>query len=97
MLRVGFGNAGKRMGNMVPLVREKIFLVSKTEAPDYDGTRRLLERSLKRLNTDSIDLIHMHNFFDQRRCKDLNDVFSEKGLTEAQSEKWGPIHGKPVI
>ena len=81
-----YGSAEQRMGNIVPSVREKIFLVSKTEAPDYDGTWRLLERSLKRLNTDYIDLIHMHNFGDQGRFKDLNDVFSEKGTLGALKE-----------
>ena len=74
-----YREAEERMGEVVPSIREKIFLVSKTEAHDYDGTWRLLEQSLKRMKTDTIDLIHIHNLGLRRRFEDINYVLSEKG------------------
>ena len=78
-----YGHAEERMGEIVPSVRDKIFLVSKTEAPDYDGTWRSLEQSLKRMKTDRIDMIHVHNLGLQKRFEDIDFVFSEKGTLGA--------------
>lgn len=43
-----------------PQDREKVFLVSKSDARDPDGMTRLLDRSLKRMKTDYIDLYFVH-------------------------------------
>ena len=43
-----------------PDAREKIFLVSKSDARDPDGMTRLLDRSLDRIKTDYIDLYFVH-------------------------------------
>jgi predicted aldo/keto reductase-like oxidoreductase len=40
--------------------RKKVFLVTKTPDRTYDGTMRLMEGSLRRFQTDQIDLIHAH-------------------------------------
>lgn len=81
-----YGKAEERMGEIVPSVRDQIFLVSKTEAYDYDGTWRLLEQSLNRMNTDWIDLIHIHNFGHQGRFEDIEFVLSDKGALGALKE-----------
>ncbi|MCK7530078.1 MAG: hypothetical protein MZV63_02970 [Marinilabiliales bacterium] len=38
-----------------------MFLASKTHDRTYDGSMRLLEKSLKQLNTDQLDLWQIHN------------------------------------
>lgn len=81
-----YQKAEERMGEVIPSVRDKIFLVSKTEAHDYDGTWKLLEQSLKRMNTDTIDLIHIHNLGLQERFEDIEFVFSGKGALGALKE-----------
>jgi hypothetical protein len=43
-----------------PDAREKIFLVSKSDARDPDGMTELLNRSLDRMKTDYIDLYFVH-------------------------------------
>jgi len=44
------------LGKVLPSYRSKIFLASKTYEKERDGAWRELERSLKRLNTDYLDL-----------------------------------------
>jgi uncharacterized protein len=41
--------------------RNKVFLASKSDARDYDGFKRDLDRSLQVLRTDYIDLYHLHD------------------------------------
>jgi aryl-alcohol dehydrogenase-like predicted oxidoreductase len=41
--------------------REKIFLVSKSGARDYDGFMREFERTTANLGVDHVDLYHLHN------------------------------------
>ena len=81
-----YRNAEERMGEVVPSIRDKIFLVSKTEAYDYDGTWKLLEQSLNRMKIDTIDLIHIHNFGHQGRFEDIDFVLSKKGALGALQE-----------
>ncbi len=50
----------ERIGMVLKERREKVFLVSKTGDRDADQAMRSVERSLKRLQTDHIDLMHMH-------------------------------------
>lgn len=52
-----------------PQDREKIFLVSKSDARDPDGLSRLLDRSLERMRTSYIDLYFVHGI---RRISELN-------------------------
>lgn len=40
--------------------RKKVFLVTKTSDRTYDGTMKLMEGSMRRLQTDQVDLIHAH-------------------------------------
>jgi len=50
----------ERVGMILKERREKVFLVSKTGDRDADQAKKSVERSLKRLQTDHIDLMHMH-------------------------------------
>lgn len=50
-----------RLGKLlVPKYRDDIFLMTKTTARDAEGARQHLEASLKRLNTDRLDLWQVH-------------------------------------
>jgi aryl-alcohol dehydrogenase-like predicted oxidoreductase len=55
------GFAEEKMGPAISEIRDKVFLVTKTEEPSYDGTWKLIKQSLKRMRTDRLDLIHLHN------------------------------------
>ena len=61
-----------------PDAREKIFLVSKSDARDPDGMTRLLDRSLDRLKTDYIDLYFVHG---------INRINELDNQTRAWAEK----------
>ena len=59
-----YGNGGSetRMGRVLKTERKRVFLATKTAARTYDEAMRQVELSLKRLQTDRLDLIQMHNW-----------------------------------
>ncbi len=80
------GTSEKRLGEAMLGRREKFFLVTKTEEASYKGTWELLEQSLDRMQTDYIDLIHLHNLGHQRRFPDIREVFGKNGAMQALRE-----------
>ena len=60
-----YGEAELRMGPWMEFYRRRFFLATKTEERTYDGAMRELEASLKRLQTDVIDLWQMHVLVDE--------------------------------
>ncbi len=81
---IGFSEV--KMGPAIREIRDEVFLVTKTEEPTYEGTWRLLNQSLERLQTDTIDLIHIHNLGFENRFEDLDFVFSDRGALGALLE-----------
>ena len=71
------------MGPAIAEIRDKVFLVTKTEEPSYDGTWKLIKQSLKRMRTERIDLVHLHNFGDEKVWGDHKLVFGERGVMAA--------------
>lgn len=56
------GGSEKRYGKyLVPKYRDDIFLMSKTYSRDAETTRKHLEGTLRRLNTDHLDLWQVHS------------------------------------
>jgi aryl-alcohol dehydrogenase-like predicted oxidoreductase len=80
------GFAEEKMGPGIRELRDRFFLVTKTEENTYEGTWRLLRQSMKRLQTDRIDLVHLHNFGDAKQWGDHRLVFGDKGAMGALRE-----------
>ena len=76
----GGGLSEQRIGRVMRTRRNEVFLATKTHDRTYDGTLRLAEQSLKRLQTDHIDLYQIHNI---RLHEDLDTVFSKNGAIHA--------------
>lgn len=83
-----YGPSEDYLGKVLPLHREKVFLASKTAERDRDGVWRELERSLKRLNTDYLDLWQLHHVsFEQELDKIFSKDGAAKALEEAKAQK----------
>ncbi len=78
-----YGPSEDNMGKVLPAYREKLFLASKSSKRDRDGAWRELERSLKRLKTDHLDLWQLHHVsFD----REIDEIFSNNGAIKAIEE-----------
>jgi aryl-alcohol dehydrogenase-like predicted oxidoreductase len=77
----GYGNglSETRVGKVMAVRRKKdgIFLATKIEARNGDEAARTIEGSLKRLQTDQIDLIHIHSLEDEA---DLAQIEAKDGI-----------------
>ncbi|MEA5594855.1 aldo/keto reductase [Rivularia sp. UHCC 0363] len=78
-----YGPSEDYLGKVLPSHREKIFLASKTAARDRDGAWRELEKSLKRLNVDYLDLWQLHHV---SFSEELDTIFSNSGAIKAVEE-----------
>ena len=72
-----------------PDAREKIFLVSKSDARDPDGMTRLLDRSLDRLKTDYIDLYFVHAVSDIDELDDRTKGWAEEAKSAGKIRFFG--------
>ena len=68
------------VGQVMKRRRTEAFLASKTKERTRDGSLRMLEESLKLLNTDHLDLWQLH---DIGEAEDVNAVFANGGAMEA--------------
>jgi aryl-alcohol dehydrogenase-like predicted oxidoreductase len=78
-----YGPSEDYLGKVLPPSRSKLFLASKTDKRDRDGAWRELERSLKRLHTDHLDLWQLHHVSSRQ---DLDTIFSSSGAIHALQE-----------
>ena len=78
-----YGYSESHLGKVLPPHRDEIFLASKTDARDRDGALRQLERSLRRLNTDYLDLWQLHHV---SVPSDLETLFGPEGAIQALEE-----------
>ncbi len=63
----------ERIGKILPSVRDRVFLSTKVEDRDAEGAKRTIETSLKRLNTDHIDLYQIHSVTNEDEVRKFGD------------------------
>lgn len=79
------GQSERNMGKVMKTRRKEVFLASKTHDRTYDGSMRLLEQSLKNLQTDHLDLWQIHNV-KAAELKDLDKFFANDGVVKAMQK-----------
>jgi aryl-alcohol dehydrogenase-like predicted oxidoreductase len=75
-----YGDAELRLGPWMPRIRDRVFLATKTERRDRDGAWAQINQSLRRLQTDHVDLIQIHAVGD---LAELDRVTGPGGSLEA--------------
>lgn len=76
----GSGISERYIGRVMASRRKEVFLASKTHDRTFDGSMRLLEKSLIQLNTDHLDAWQLHNV---RTEEDLQKIFADDGAIKA--------------
>ncbi|MBM9537112.1 aldo/keto reductase [Desulfobulbus alkaliphilus] len=79
----GGGGSEINIGKVMARRRREVFLTSKTHDRSYDGTMRLIEGSLERLQTDYLDLYQVHNL---RVGHELDRVLGRNGAILAMEK-----------
>ena len=81
----GSGKSEERVGQMMKTRRREVFLATKvpTRARARDAALREVEASLKRLQTDHVDLLHVHGLGDEA---DLARIEAADGVLKALYE-----------
>jgi len=75
-----FTNSNCELNDLVSEGMIGLILASKTHDKTYDGSMRLLEESLKSLNTDHLDTWQLHNIQTQAQ---VDEIFSANGAIKA--------------
>jgi aryl-alcohol dehydrogenase-like predicted oxidoreductase len=68
------------VGAVMKTRRNEAFLATKTKERSYDGSMRMIEKSLQLLNTDHVDLWQLHDIGLQQ---DVDAIFAKGGAMEA--------------
>lgn len=76
----GGGVSQLNIGRVMKTRRKEVWLSTKTHDRTYDGSMRLLEESLKNLQTDHLDTWQLHNIQTQEQ---INQIFSSNGAIKA--------------
>src|SRR5215471_11193522 len=79
----GNGRSEERVGKVMATRRKEVVLATKIPGRKADQARRQIELSLKRLQTDHLDVLHIHNLKD---AKDLAAIEAPGGVLEALHE-----------
>jgi len=79
------GHSERNMGQVMKTRRKEVFLASKTHDRTYDGSMRLLEQSLKNLQTDHLDLWQIHNVR-AAELDNLDKFFANDGVVKAMEK-----------
>ena len=84
----GDGESERRYGMVMKDRRQEVFLVTKLPARDAENFMRQFELSLKRLQTDHLDLLHIHSL---GKMDDVDKIGERGGvyemLTKLKNEK----------
>src|SRR5215475_549533 len=90
----GDGLSETRVGKVMATRRKDVWLATKVPDRTRDEFLRRLEGSLKRLQTDHVDLVHIHSL---GQADDLEKIEAKdgalKGLMEAREQKMARLAG----
>jgi predicted aldo/keto reductase-like oxidoreductase len=76
----GRGQSQLNIGRVMKTRRSEVWLSTKTHDRTYDGSMRLLEDSLKKLQTDHLDMWQLHNV---QRQDQIDQIFAPNGAIKA--------------
>lgn len=78
----------ERLGSIVRRNRDRLVVATKTRGMSRDAVLKTVEESLRLLQTDRLDIVHLHNIgdFDVERL--LDDEGPLDGLREARRRGW---------
>lgn len=76
----GRGVSQLNIGRVMKTRRSEVWLSTKTHDRTYDGSMRLLEESLKNLQTDHLDTWQLHNI---QRQDQMDQIFAKDGAIKA--------------
>jgi predicted aldo/keto reductase-like oxidoreductase len=76
----GDGESERRVGLLMKTRRKGVWLATKIQSRKYDEVMRIFEGSLKRLQTDHVDLLHMHGL---GNAEDLAAIEAPEGALKA--------------
>ncbi|MHC4119331.1 MAG: aldo/keto reductase [Planctomycetota bacterium] len=76
----GRGKSETHVGLVMKHRRREVYLATKTHDRSYDGSMRLLETSLKRLQTDHLDCWQLHNVQTKQHT---DQIFGKDGAIKA--------------
>ncbi len=79
------GTSERNIGQVMKYRRKEVFLASKTHDRTYEGSMRLLEKTLKNLQTDHLDLWQIHNV-KAAEIDTLDKIFSDGGVIKAMEK-----------
>ena len=79
----GDGKSEERVGKVMASRRKEVTLATKIPGRTAEEARRQIEQSLKRLQTDKLDVLHIHALKD---AKDLAAIEAKGGVLEALYE-----------
>ncbi|HEY5911155.1 MAG TPA: aldo/keto reductase, partial [Verrucomicrobiae bacterium] len=79
----GNGKSEERVGRVMATRRKEVVLATKIPGRTADEARRQIEASLKRLQTDHLDVLHIHAL---QNAKDLAAIEAKGGVLEALYE-----------
>jgi len=99
----GAGESERKIGLVMAERREECFLVTKCHIRDRKGAGKSIEESLRRLQTDHVDLLLLHHVLKE---EELEQIYSRGGAMEAflAAKKSGKVryigitgHGQPNV
>ncbi|MBM3237042.1 aldo/keto reductase [Candidatus Poribacteria bacterium] len=79
-----YGNGEEKLGPIMQARRDEIFLATKVEEESKEGALRQLKESLSKMQTDHLDLVHLHNIGGMDLKKVLGEDGALLGLKEAK-------------
>lgn len=81
------------VGPVMTTRRKEVFLATKTQARTYDEVMERMEQSLKNLQTDHVDLLHIHSLQGPEDVEKLDKDGAMKALYRIRDEKMARFIG----